>query len=286
MKRFLLILLAAALFAACASSGGANSGDRLSLLEAIEQSAEKIADELPKGSRVAIVAFESENENLSDFIMEEITGALFDRGMEVADRQNLEYVYRELGFQMTGDVSDETAQSVGKFLGAQMVITGQLQSLGGTYRYRASAVHVEKAARASVTRHTVRNDRETQEMVTALANQRVVVKTAKYGVSENTVKKSAGTFLDRGILFASRGDYEMAIADFSEALKLDANLGAAYILRGRALYAGASYVTNVSENFSGVGTYSTSGNATAVQARAFDLAIADFTNALRPYCLT
>jgi len=34
-------------------------------MDAIEQTAEKITEELPKGSRVAIVAFESENDNLN-----------------------------------------------------------------------------------------------------------------------------------------------------------------------------------------------------------------------------
>jgi hypothetical protein len=173
------------------------SGAGLSLLEAVEQSAEKIAGELPSGSRVAIVAFESANDNLSDFIMEEITGALFDRGIEVADRQNLEYVYKELDFQMSGDVSDETAQSVGKFLAAQLVITGQLIYLGSSYRFRASAIHVEKATRDSVTRFTVRNDLEMQQMVTAIANQTTSVRVAKYGVSEQVTPKTAGTYLDR-----------------------------------------------------------------------------------------
>jgi tetratricopeptide (TPR) repeat protein len=271
----------AVLLAGCASTGG-GSGTGISLLEAVEQSAEKIAGELPKGSRVAIVAFESENDNLSDFIMEEITGALVDRGIEVADRQNLEYVYKELGFQMSGDVSDETAQSVGKFLGAQLVITGQLQSIGGSYRYRTSAIHVEKATRDSVTRLTVRSDRDMQRMVTTLAGQTASVKTAKYGVSEQTVPKTAGTFLDRGILFASRGDYRTAIADFTEALELDSNLGAAYLLRGRALYASASTVSSVGANFSSVGTVTTLGQAaSAEQVRVFEQAIADFSQALK-----
>jgi len=43
-------------------------------MEAIEQTADKIAGELPKGRRVAIAAFESANSNLSDYIMEELTG--------------------------------------------------------------------------------------------------------------------------------------------------------------------------------------------------------------------
>jgi len=250
-------------------------------LDAVEQSAEKIATELPKGSRVAIVAFESESDNLSDFIMEEITGALVDKGMEVADRQNLAYVYRELNLQISGDVSDETAQSIGKFLGAQIVITGQLQNLGNTYRYRASAIHVEKATRDSVTRLMVRNNKETQNMIAALTKQKTTLQTAKYAVNEKVTPKTAGTFLDRGILFASRGDYEIAIADFTDALKLNPNMGTAYILRGRAWFASASNVISIGSNFSGIGTLSTDGKATSNQVHAFDMAIADFTAALK-----
>jgi len=77
---------------------GAGTVSGLSLMEAIEQSAEKIKNDLPHGGRVAIVAFESPNDNLSDYIMEELTGALVDRGIEVADRQNLDYVFKELNF--------------------------------------------------------------------------------------------------------------------------------------------------------------------------------------------
>jgi tetratricopeptide (TPR) repeat protein len=37
-----------------------------------------------------------------------------------------------------------------------------------------------------------------------------------------------GAFLDRGILFASWGEYDNAIADYTEALKLDPNFAGAY----------------------------------------------------------
>jgi tetratricopeptide (TPR) repeat protein len=205
-------------------------------MDAIEQRGEKITGELPKGSRVAIVAFESVSDNLSDYIMEELTGALFDRGIEVADRQNLEYVYKELNLQMGGDVSDESAKSIGKFLAADMVITGQLLDLDGMYRYRTSAINVETAVRASVTRLDVRSDQATRRMVTALANQKTSVKAAKYGVNEQTVPQSAGTFLDRGIMFASRGEYDLAIADFTEAIKLNPNSVTAYNNRGYSYY--------------------------------------------------
>ena len=95
-KIFFTIISYLALFTfSCASTGSGGTGDGLSLLEAIEQSAEKIATELPSGSRVAVVAFESENDRGSDFIMDGFTGALRDQRLEVADRRALEYVIRE-----------------------------------------------------------------------------------------------------------------------------------------------------------------------------------------------
>jgi tetratricopeptide (TPR) repeat protein len=240
------IALCAALLS-CATTGG--SGEALSLDEAIEQSAEKIAADLPAGSRVAIAAWESPSLGLSDYIMEELTGALFDRDIEVADRQNLEYVYKELNLQMSGEVSDKSARSIGKFLGADMVITGQLTELGGPYRYRTSAVNVETATRDSVSRLDVKGDAALRRMIAALANQKTAVKTASYGESEKAAPKTAGTFLDRGILFGSRGDFALAIEDFTEAIKLDPNMAAAYLQRSKALLAGVSKVSNLDENF-------------------------------------
>jgi len=267
------------LFIACASTG---SGTGLSLMDAIEQTAEKIAAELPKRSRVAIAAFESSNVNLSDYLMEELTGALIDRGIEVADRQNLEYVYKELNLQMSGDVSDESAKSIGKFLGASTVIIGQLIDISSVYRYRTSAVSVEEAARTSVTRLNVRNDKETQRMVTAIAKQQTAVKSAKYGVSENKAPDTAGTFLDRGILLASQGEFAMAIEDFTQALNLNPNLSSAYILRGRAKFAFLSNVLSISKNFEGVGTYVNTGRQLKKEEQqAYEQAIADFTEAIR-----
>jgi hypothetical protein len=78
--------------------------------------------------------------------MDEPDLALVDGKLEVTDRQHLELVKREQGFQLSGDVSDETAVSIGKILGAGYVITGQLVKAGGRYRYRASAINVETAA--------------------------------------------------------------------------------------------------------------------------------------------
>jgi tetratricopeptide (TPR) repeat protein len=227
-KGIILIIITIAYYSlySCASTGSGTDG--LSLMDAIEQSAECIADELPAGSRVAIVAFESESDNLSNFIMEELTGALFDRKIEVADRQNLEYVYRELNFQMSGDVSDESAQSIGKFLGAQLVITGQLRNLGSTYRFMVNAIYVEKATPASIPRFTIRNDKDMQSMIIALNNQSTTAISSRQSVTE---PQTAGAFFDRGLMYGNLCDYNKALEDFTTAIRLNPNFVEAYYRR-------------------------------------------------------
>jgi tetratricopeptide (TPR) repeat protein/predicted small secreted protein len=272
-----LVLCLAALFipAACVTTGGR---DLQSLGDAIEQSAADIAGKLPEGTRVAIAAFASTHENLSGYIMDELAGALVDGSLEVADRNNLEYVYKELNFQMSGEVDDESAQSIGKFLGASYVITGQLVNTGGGYRYRLNGINVETAVHESSTRLDVRDDRAFKRLLAAVQAEAIVTRTAGYGAAPRT----AGTFLDRGITFASRGEYDLAIADFTDALNLDPNLVAAWILRGRALFASVSDVTSVGENFSRVITVGTAGAAVSEEKKAvYDRAIADFTQAIR-----
>ncbi|MDR2096467.1 MAG: penicillin-binding protein activator LpoB, partial [Treponema sp.] len=172
----LLLGLVFAAFLSCATTGSGGTvpapyqvpqtvtpeavfeGDGVSLAEAIEQSAKELRAEFPAGTRVAIAAFDSEHENLSGYIMDELGGALAGGEIEVADRRNLAFVYKELNFQMSGEVSDESAVSVGKFLGARYVLTGQLVKTGNQYRYRLTAIDVETALQESSSRINVRDD--------------------------------------------------------------------------------------------------------------------------------
>ena len=280
MNKIILLIIFVSLCFNCVSISTEKETD-FSLMEAIEHSSDIIVNDLPSGSRVAIIAFDTEIVNLSNFIIEEIIGALFDRGIEVADRQNLSYIFNELGFQMSGNVSDEAAMSVGKFLGAELVITGQLQYIGDSYRYRVSAIHVEKSTRDSITRLTVRNDLEMQRLVDAISSQTIVTNTTTYGLNEHFIPNTAGTFLDRGIFFASICDYEIAIDYFTEALRLNPNMSPAYVLRGRSLFASVSYITNVSDNFSNVKAIISQGQQiSADQLLIYEQAIEDFSHAI------
>jgi tetratricopeptide (TPR) repeat protein len=246
----------------------------------VEQSAAAIAEKLPAGTRVVSVGFEAEHENLAAYIMDELAGALVGSNIEVADRNNLDFVQKELNFQAAGVVDDENMARIGKFLGADFIITGQLVNIGSAYRCRVNAINVESAKHEISERLTVRSDRAVKNLVAALRDHKPAARKASYGGSGSALPSSAGAFLDRGIIFAMRGDYDMAIEDFTEAIKLKPDLVSAYMLRGRALFASVSKVTGVGENFSDVRTLVFS-RATAEQKTVYDRAIADYSSAIK-----
>jgi curli biogenesis system outer membrane secretion channel CsgG len=77
----------------------------------------------------------------------------------VVERSRLDAVRRELNLQYSGEVDDASAASLGKFLGAQAVITGSLTPLGGgKHRVRFTAIDVETAMRKASRAATVRLD--------------------------------------------------------------------------------------------------------------------------------
>jgi tetratricopeptide (TPR) repeat protein len=273
MKRFILIILSAVILANCASSEKVPEPEEepeLSFLEAIEQSAWRIASVLPARSRVAIIAFESESDNLSDFIKEELTGALFIQDIEIADRQNLEYVFKELNLQVSGGVSDAAAQSIGRFFGVQYVVTGRLTYHDDSYLLYVRTINVNRAVRDSFTRLIVRNDDETNDLIATINSRFMPVRTSEYSVSEDVLPLTAGTLLDRGILFLSRDDYEKAISDFSMALELEPNLSSAIKLRGRALFRSATLMVLEDDE-----------QAAVAQMQMFDQALNDFSRAIQ-----
>jgi len=162
------------------------------------------------------------------------------------------------------------------------VLTGQLRHLGATYRFTANAIRVEEATRASATRFEVRNDRALRTMIATLNRQPATARSEPAGASGGRVPQTAGAFLDRGIILASQGEWELAILDFTDALNLNPNLSAAYLLRGRAEYASASDIIDIAENFEGVTTILQKGRQLSrEQTQAYDRAIADFTKAIR-----
>jgi tetratricopeptide (TPR) repeat protein len=114
-------------------------------------------------------------------------------------------------------------------------------------------------------------------MLTALNNSRLAAR-PNQGMPAKT-QESAGAWLDEGIKLASQSKFEEAIAAFTHGITVDAKFAAAYFMRGKALYAGISKVSEVTEDFKL--TLLSSGTHTGEEREAANRAIADFNQTLK-----
>ena len=112
--------------------------------QSIEQTAEEIRRQLTAQTKIAVLNFSSSWQELSTYVIDELNNAIVREGsLTVVDRQQLDVVRQEQNFQMSGDVDDKSAQSIGKFLGAQSVLSGSFTEIGKTYRFRIRVIAVE-----------------------------------------------------------------------------------------------------------------------------------------------
>jgi len=117
-----------------------------SLESAVNRAARVVEEGIPRGATLGILSMASDDKELAEFVIEELTYLLVNtRKFTVVDRKSLDSVMAEQRFQMSGDVDDNTAVSIGKMLGASIVITGTVGGSGSTRRLSVKALDVTTA---------------------------------------------------------------------------------------------------------------------------------------------
>jgi hypothetical protein len=107
-----------------------------------------ISGVLPRGTRTLILKIAAPTAELGDYVTDELSARIVNgRLFTVVERSAdvMREVDRETGYQMTGEVSDETMQSIGRKTGAQTIITGSISRIGSLYRMSVKATNVERA---------------------------------------------------------------------------------------------------------------------------------------------
>jgi hypothetical protein len=114
--------------------------------EAVNRVCETLIYELPRKSTVAVLGISSRNRDMAVFTMDELEFLLVDsQEFEMVDRKTLDSVREEQNFQMSGEVSDDSAVNIGNMLGANIVITGSITGSGDTQRLTVKALDVKTA---------------------------------------------------------------------------------------------------------------------------------------------
>jgi hypothetical protein len=133
----------------CASGGTAvanGNSPGMDLDAAIKEAATQMGDNLPRGTKVALISVASSSAQLSDYVISRLEAALVSgKKLVVVDRANLDKVRAEQGFQASGEVDDDSAKSIGKMLGAGAIVTGAFADLGDVHSLTLKAINIETA---------------------------------------------------------------------------------------------------------------------------------------------
>jgi TolB-like protein len=180
--------------------GNLHAQQAINLDEVIIQAAKDMEARLSAGAKLAVLNFTSTAEAFSDYVIEELSGALvMNRKVTVIERKSLDLVRKEMNLQLSGDVSDDSAQAIGKQLGAQAIVTGSLTNMGDTYRFRVKVINVETARIEAQFSYNLGNNQQVAFLLNG--NQQntpsaesALVPTAQQGKTTITGQLSDGTY--------------------------------------------------------------------------------------------
>jgi hypothetical protein len=103
-------------------------------------------DRLSNNSTIAVLSVFSSDNNTSEYIIGELEYNLVNSGkFKIVDRRQLNQIRMEQNFQLSGEVSDTSAVSIGNMLGASIVITGEITGTGSNQRLVLKALDVRTA---------------------------------------------------------------------------------------------------------------------------------------------
>jgi hypothetical protein len=233
------MLLVAGLLLAGGGMAAAQDGvsaDSLLLDAAVKDAAGWLAARIPKGAKTAIVDFDAETAALSDYVVGELWNRFEDAGKFVmVDRRNLEHIRTEMNYQMSGEVSDDSARSIGRQYGVEILIYGKMNRMGAEYRMTVYATDVEKAV-SSQRALNVRSggrlpallktdlDEEIDRAVEKLARGltgKTTVAVGRIAYGDTQTVSSISAYLKNGITSgALRRDSRFTVADDGESAGL------------------------------------------------------------------
>ncbi|MDR1250486.1 MAG: CsgG/HfaB family protein [Treponema sp.] len=130
---------------ASASAAPAKSSAATGIEGALEKAAEQTLRNVTQRSKIAIVYITAQDRSTTDYIAGELEFIWVNEGFILIDRSQLDRLRREQDFQMSGEIDDETAVSIGKFAGADIIVTGKIDGEGSLRRLRLRALDTQTA---------------------------------------------------------------------------------------------------------------------------------------------
>jgi hypothetical protein len=107
------------------------------------RAAEALMSKIPPQSRIAIVYVTARDAEVSEFIAGELEFLMVGKAFILIDRSELDRIRTEQALQMSGEIDDTLAVSIGKIAGANVIIIGAVTGSGDLRRLRLRALSTE-----------------------------------------------------------------------------------------------------------------------------------------------
>jgi len=117
---------------------------------AVRDGARHLQDRIPIGTRVAIVAVQGEDQDIGELVVRKLGEVLVNANRFIVverDSAALTAIDQEMDRHLNFYVSQETELSIGRQLGAEVIISGSMARAGQNWRLEVNAVTVETAQR-------------------------------------------------------------------------------------------------------------------------------------------
>ncbi|MDR3001265.1 MAG: CsgG/HfaB family protein [Fibromonadaceae bacterium] len=120
----------------------------MSLEQALAGAAKHIASKVDEEKEIAVVSIASSSNKVSSLLIDELTALLKENNkLKVVERSgsDLEKLMAEKKIQMSDLVDDNTAVSIGKYIGAKIIIAGVLDNYSEFSSFRLKTSDVKTA---------------------------------------------------------------------------------------------------------------------------------------------
>ena len=113
---------------------------------AVKNAVESLNSKLPEGTTIMVMKQNSTEANLLNDVLDQITAAIVQAGkLKVVDRSNQALINAEQKFQLSGDVDDNSAVSIGRQLGAKYAVLCWISGASSSRKLNLRVLNIETA---------------------------------------------------------------------------------------------------------------------------------------------
>jgi hypothetical protein len=114
--------------------------------KAVKNTIDTLYSKLPSGANIMILKANSTERNIIDYVVNQMTKTIVQEGrLKVVDRSNQALIDAEIQYQLSGNVDDDSAVSIGHQLGVQYIVTCWISGAKSLRRLNLKVLNIETA---------------------------------------------------------------------------------------------------------------------------------------------